>query len=390
MMTETSGTPSQLNWTRTTRGEIMTKITAANISTETHTTWANNTTEIHMNNTNFINFTTEIWPFNVTWDFNKTEVTTMNTTSRVLDYAGNHSTAKYIFFSLSAALLILGLFGNITTLLIMQKKPFKSTCHGVYMSALAVYDSFCLVQLAFRKKSSLLVIGADLIYLNAVICKSLQFLFDAAKVGSSGLIVLICIERFVAVWLPIKAKVLLSFRTAVISVCCVSMLAIIVGVLASLCSGVEKGSCSSGAENKSLAPWVLPVISTIHSIIPSLVLVILTPLTIAKLCHVRTKRSTLGNTSNDDPTIRNAAMLITVIVVYFACVTVPSIVFIIIGSSRGKRSTPAPWMFVVFESLMTIDQVNYAVNFCLYGLTSSEFKQALKNMFRLKNQATVH
>ena len=123
-MTETSGTLSQLNWTRTTRGEIMTKMTAANISTETHTTWAKNTAEIHMNDTTFINFTTEIWPFNVTWDVNKTEATTMNTTSRVLDYAGNHSTAKYIFFSLSAALLILGLFGNITTILIMQKKPF--------------------------------------------------------------------------------------------------------------------------------------------------------------------------------------------------------------------------------------------------------------------------
>ena len=141
MMTETSGTLSELNWTRTTQGEIMTKMTAANISAETHTTWSQNTAEIHMYNTTFINFTTETWPFDVTWDFNKTEVTTMNTTVHVLDDAGYLSIAKYIFFSLSAVLLILGLFGNITTMLIMEKKPFKSTGHGVYMSALAVYDS---------------------------------------------------------------------------------------------------------------------------------------------------------------------------------------------------------------------------------------------------------
>ena len=258
------------------------------------------------------------------------------------------------------------------------------------MSALAVYDSICLFHVAIRKKSSLHIIGSGLNFQNAVICKSLQFLFDAAKVCSSGLIVLICIERFVAVWLPLKAKMLLTCRTAVISVCCVSMLAIIMGVLASLFSGVEKGSCAPDAENKSLAPWVLPIISTVHSIIPLLVLVILTPLTIAKLCHVRTKRSTLGNTSNDDPTFRNATMLITVIVVYFACVPVTSMAYFIISSSRGNRGPPAPWMFVVIESLMTLEQVNYAVNFCLYGLISSEFKQALKDIFKLKNQATFY
>ena len=183
---------------------------------------------------------------------------------------------------------------------------------------------------------------------------------------------------------------LLTCRTAVISVCCVSMLAIIMGVLASLFSGVEKGSCAPDAENKSLAPWVLPVISTVHSIIPLLVLVILTPLIIAKLCHVRTKRSTLGNTSNDDATFRNATMLTTVILVYFACVPVTSMAFFIISSSRSNRGPPAPWMFAVIESLMTLEQVNYAVNFCLYGLISHEFKQALKDIFILKNQATIH
>ena len=360
----------------------MTKMTPANISLETHITWKTNTAEIPMNKTttDLFNITTEILPFNVTWSVNTTEANTMNMTSHSEDFASYLPAAMYISFSLSAVLLIVGLFGNITTIFIMQRNPFKSTAHGVYMSALAVYDSMCLVILAFSKSSFSYLFGFDLNSLNVVICKSSQYFFSAAKVGSSGLVVLICIERFIAVWLSIKAKVLLTRRTAVISVCCVSILATIVGALSLPFSGLESGSCSPNAVNKFLAQWVQPIIPTLHSIIPLLILVILTPFTITKLCLIRAKRSTLGNLSNDT-TIQNATMLMTIVVFYFVCVTLTPIVLFIIGPAADQSGAPPPWMVVVPEFLMTLEQVNYALNFCLYGLTSPEFRQVLKNIF---------
>ena len=285
MPPDTTSNMSQIRWTG---NEITTEMTAVNTST----TWNIRTAETPLNNmtTSFINITTDIWPLNVTWSLNTTEAATMNMPSHIVDFAGYLSTLVYIFFTLSAVLLMVGLFGNITTILIMQKNPFKSTAHGVYMSALAVYDSICLVILAFNKSSSLYLLGFDLSSLNAVTCKASQYIFSAAKVGSPGLIVLICIERFVAVWLALKAKVLLTRRTAVVSVCCVSLLAIIVGAMSLPFSGLKNGSCLPNAMNQSLAPLVLPVITTFHSVIPLLVLVSLTPVTVGKLCHIRKKK----------------------------------------------------------------------------------------------------
>ena len=362
----------------------MTKMTPANISLETHTRWTTNTAEIPMNKTttDFLNITTEILPFNVTWSVNTTEANTMNMTSHSEDFASYLSAVMYISFVLSAVLVIVGLFGNITTIFIMQRNPFKSTAHGVYMSALAVYDSMCLVILAFSKNSLSYLFGFDLNSLNVAICKISQYLFSAAKVGSSGLVVLICIERFIAVWLSIKAKVLLTRRTAVISVCCVSILAIIVGALSLPFSGLESGSCSPNAVNNILGKWVLPIIPAFHSIIPLLVLVILTPFTIAKLCIIRAKRSALGNLSNDT-TVQNATMLLTIVVFYFICIILTPFVLFIIGPAVDQSGAPPPWMVVVIESLMTLKQVNYALNFCLYGLTSPEFRQVFKNTFKM-------
>ena len=76
-----------------------------------------------------------------------------------------------------------------------------------------------------------------------------------------------------------------------------------------------------------------------------------------------------------------------VVVFYFVCVTSTSVVFFVIGSSVNDTGAPAPWMLVVIESLMTLDQANHALNFCLYGLTSPEFRLVFKSIFTLKIQA---
>ena len=312
---------------------------------------------------------------------NDTESILTNMTSTTVDAASYVSKMMYVSFVISVVLFVVGLLGNITTIIVMQKKPFKSTAHGVYLTALALADTMALIMISLHKECIWYLFGVYVTALNNITCRLAQYLFSATKIASSGMIVLICIERFIATWLPIKAGILLTKRTAVVSVCCVSITAILISGISLPFSGLNGGACSPNVANESLAPLLLPIIVIVHSIIPPFVLLCLTPLTVVKLCHIRAKRVALGNRT-EDATVRNATMLISTVFVYFIFVTLTAVVFWIIGEQRvGAFGQPAPWLLVVIEALMTVEQANYSLNFCLYSLTSAEFRNAFRVTF---------
>ena len=313
----------------------------------------------------------------MTWSTNNTDFL-LTTPIPPADYVTG---IMYFSFVMSAVLLTLGLFSNTTTIIVMRKPPFKSTAHSVYLSTLAFCDSLCLICLCLTKGSILFLFGIDLTAVNGVICKVVKFVFSTARLGSVSVIVLICIERFAGVWAPFKARVMLTRRTACVSVRCVSIVAVLICWLSVPFSGLVKGYCVVYNNDDGFLGMVAQCASLVLNFyLPTLILLILTPLTVGKLCHARIQRAKIARKTND-ATAKHAVMLISVVIEYFIVSVCCSVVYWTFFSSKYYRTlSQGQFMVVALECIMTVGQVNYSMNFSLYGLTSSEYRHSSMKM----------
>ena len=331
-----------------------------------------------------LNTNSNTWLGNASWVANSTESYFWNITSPEINFAV--SVTMYILFVISVCLVILGLLGNITTILIMQKRPFKSTTHSILLSALAIIDTLCLSMFLFFKPCVAYLFGFDMRSLGDVVCRLLQYYTYIVRLGGSAMIILICLERFIAVCFPFKARFILAKKSAYISICVCSLLAIVVGGLVVRFSGVEDVYCAPISANTPVATLSLPAILVPTIFLPALVILSLMPLTVGKLCHNRVKLPTKVNPP-EDKTARTATMLISTVIWYFIIMVGTSIIFgVLEGADLSNFSLLAPWITVVLEFHMTLDQLNVSLNFFLYSMVSSDFRRAFQNLFSVTDE----
>ena len=390
---------SIVNWISLTNGSMMvnttdsflTNLTSVNQSTLVsliNGSMTVNTTDISLTNGSMMLNTTDtsltkltspnqsslVSQGNATWSTNNTEFTT------AMPPADYLTGIMYLSFVMSAILVVLGLFGNITTALVMQKTSFRSKAHSLFLSTLALYDSICLISLCLTKGCILFLFGIDLASVNDVVCKVVQLVLSTARLGSIWVIVLICIERFMAAWLPLKAKILLTKRAAFVSVICVSAISIVLCGLSTPFAGVVKGYCLINSNMGSPAVIARYTSLVLNIFLPNIILLLLTPLTIGKLCHLRAKRLAIGN-KTEDATARNAILLISVVTEYFLVSVFATVINVVLSNSEYYRTlSECQFRAAILECLMTIGQINYSLNFFLYGLTSSDYRHAFREM----------
>ena len=324
------------------------------------------------------------WLGNASCVANSTESYFGNITSPEISFSV--SVTMYILFVISVCLVILGVLGNITTILIMQKRPFKSKTHGILLSALAITDTLCLSMFLLFKPCVAYLFGFDMRSLGDVVCRLLQYYTYIVRLGGSAMIVLICFERFIAVCFPLKAKIILTKKSAYISICVCSLLAIVVGGLVVRFSGMEDVYCAPISANTSVATLSLPAVLVPTIVLPALVILCLMPLTVGILCRNRVKLSTKVNPPEDN-TARTSTLLISTVIWYFTLIVVTSILFgVFEGAAISPLSLLSPWNAVVLELHMTLDQVNVSLNFFLYSMVSSDFRQAFQGLFSATNE----
>ena len=287
------------------------------------------------------------------------------------------SNVMYISFAMSGFLVTLGLFGNTMTIIIMQKGQFKVTRHAVCLTMLAIADATSLITVTVIKESTTYVIGTDITTVTNMACKTILFFLDVGKLSSSAVVVLICLERFLAVWFPLKINIFLTKRRTVITHVCIFTTAIVVSCLGIPFNTVHQGMCPGGTalyQQAFLSKVYKIVLSFFHGIGPTVFLMILTPLTVLKLCLQRSKRQMLASQSRDNTT-RISAMLFSIVISYIVLVTIPPFVNLVILSTRRDIGKQDFWLTMFTEGIIIFKQINYSINFCLYGLASYSFRK---------------
>ena len=298
----------------------------------------------------------------------------------------------YLSYITLPIFLVVGMCGNSLTIAVIFSKTYRASFHGILITAMAFTDITYMLTVPFSKPFVQEMFGVDVRALSPVGCGVYYTLYKGGKICSAALVCLICLERFVLTWFPLKARAIVNKRTALItvSVCTISI-ATICGILSSF-AGVKSGKCKSmllTPANKQTGTIFSLIGMTLHSFIPTTVLLAFTPPTIFKIFYRRTARLGLQSQSNKrskesgpDDGNRACMMLLGVICSYLLLVT-PFCTTRNIYKLKGIdiKYYPKLWAKNMDAVAMICEEANCVINFFLYCLLSRSFRTQLKALF---------
>ena len=276
-----------------------------------------------------------------------------------------------VYLVVTVLTVILGLFGSIFTIIIMRKEPFKSSSYGIHLTALAVADMLSLILITCYKDSTIYFLQKDIFAESNTICKMFIYSICTTRVFTSWNIVFISVERFIAVWFPFKFRQLSSKRTALNVTGCFFIAANIVAIFPTLSSSVRNDGCSPdvtvGAISLSIA-----MLAILHIIIPTIILLFFTPLTVFKLAKQQMSRRRMSCTDRTEHSTYATVMLIGIVISYIVLICSPFFARVVI---RYTGTTQADSNYGLMNEIISItDQINCSINFFIYGLLGSEFR----------------
>ena len=325
-----------------------------------------------------------------------TELVTESSTSLDAVVLGMNQGAPKPWFHYTAyvivpLLLVVGLFGNTTVIFIMARKHFRTTTTAVFVIALALSDTKFILLFPFTKSFTNDIFGCDPKAITLTGCKAFFCIYRSAKIFSSWVVVLICIERFIVVWFPLQAKRILTRQTAIFLVVSAFCATYIFDAVWSYTTSIVNGICIPNfptVEKKDFSTAFLIAGTVIYNVLPSIFLVSLTPLTIFKLLRHRAKRLKMtGSKSNrTDETYRITRMLLAVTIAYVILVTPISVAHSIAFFSGDNIFQSTNENFIIFREIAQIgEQLNYVVNFFIYVIFNSTFRQNFIKAIRRRN-----
>ncbi|XP_062578283.1 growth hormone secretagogue receptor type 1-like [Saccostrea cucullata] len=304
------------------------------------------------------------------------------------------SVIDYINYVFLPATVTIGITGNLLTIVVMKSKQFSTAPSSYLLICLAVSDSVLLLIQPLNKSFVMDVIGQDVRALNSSLCKLYFVIRRASKVTSSWFVVGLCVERFIAVWFPLKAKFYMSKRTVLAGILAVYFVTFAFTGAFSYATDVVKGKCQPDAYDledpvaRERFGAMLRAGTVLYSVAPMIILITLTPLIIGKLIHHnQTRKKMTGsavNNSKDDG--RVTAMLIGIVLAYIILVLPITILHNAAYELKISAFASNNDGFNLFKEIsQLLEQLNYALNFFLYVMTSRRFRSVLLEVITCKS-----
>ena len=295
---------------------------------------------------------------------------------------------SYISFTAICTVSVLGLLGNFLTLAVTLKfqKPLKG--HDILIVALAVIDFAAIITTPFNHPDVYEVLGMDIRAISTVGCKLFLGIWTSLVISSSVILVLISIERFVAVWFPLKAKVLLTrvriLRSMFVSV---SVTFLVYVTLSVLYCEIQNGLCYPNPDGSAYSTVLqqMPDTTAYNTMIAAmlfatvLTLSTLTSLTIGKLIKqiaIRRSLSTPNSTSIEEQSRIITAKLSAVVVAHLVLVSLPSIA----TGITGQMGINIHDVRVLHSAVIYGFIINHSTNFLIYHVFDSEFRKRVASL----------
>ena len=293
-------------------------------------------------------------------------------------------------------LILLGMFGNVMTIVIHKRTALTSSM-SVFFLTLAASDLVLLCATCFTGWINI-VFQINITALNNVLCKLVLFLIYVSGVMSAWTLVAMTVQRAVCVLWPHRANVLCTVgKSKVIVVSMVLFIAVIhthilYGMYVDMHDGRVRCVLRINYEPffQEIWNWVDMLI---FSFLPWLCLAVSNSLLVWKLrLSLREAKLSLGSGQEDAINDRNKkakSISITLIAVStaFLLLTFPmsfhqiiSFMFWINGSIRSLRSSRI--VYYVHQIGRPLWYANSCINFYIYCLTGSKFRREAKQILR--------
>ncbi|XP_067667594.1 FMRFamide receptor-like [Haliotis asinina] len=338
----------------------------------------------------------------------------MEAISNVTAAAADHYTqyleykaGRWVWSFCPPVLLILGTIGNVLSIIVLNRKSMRDSTVSIYLTALSVMDILVLYTGLLRQWLRV-VIQLDIRFISEMSCKVHIWMVYFTLDMSVWLLVSVTVERFVSVMFPYTVKKYYTRCTAFVNIAVITVLLLALNshflyglgdVQMTLGGTTNIERCASLWEGydhfqSRVWPWID---LCVFSLIPLTVLIIANISIVQKV--VSRKRNTrrinpvvLTITTNheryqDKKTSSMTMMLLALNVVFFVC-TAPISVYLI-GEPYWKVDSPPrreAVMSLLWAISNTLMYTNNSVNFLLYCISGSRFRNALKEMFQRRNR----
>lgn len=279
----------------------------------------------------------------------------------------------------------LGILGNIFALMLMQRASMKSTSTSVYLSTLAVADSFVLIQhmathWVYFHSSNPYLLESD------IVCKIGEWAFMFGANWAAWVVVSLTTERFIVTTFPFQGRRWCTRRSALIVVSSLSGVIAVFWLILVFIWGVDgDGPCDRKSQYYEFAQkygyWIA---ATTYTLIPTPILLVLNLILVWRLSRalLNRRRMTSSGSSSDLATrgkdaysgaiYRVTATAVTVSIVYLVLTLPTSLVNVC--SVSGILDLTDPDILCVHLVLLVLRTSNHSINFTIYILTSVKMR----------------
>ncbi|KAL4229423.1 hypothetical protein ACF0H5_012461 [Mactra antiquata] len=314
--------------------------------------------------------------------------------------------AEMLWKTVPPIIIVLGVFGNILTVLILLRHARKLSSTAIFLMALAFSDTLFLFNAPLRQWIRA-VWKTDVRWKSSLGCKFSIYLTYCSSQFSSWLLVAVTVERFISIVRPHHVRIGCTSRLA--GVIIVALFVLIYGLNTHIFYGFGRsnlpryfgqGLCEAMYEEyyefwTKVYSWIdLAVVF----LVPFLILLVANSIIIYKLRQTRTirRRLSIVKTRNEQTQAKDSklvtVMLILLSVVFFVCLTPVSIFFVYRPYWMDKVNPTlcsdlygfiAAHERIDFTHAITniIGYINAAFNFVLYVISGSKFRAELKSLF---------
>jgi hypothetical protein len=290
------------------------------------------------------------------------------------------------------ALLVLGTVGNTLSGVIMMRRRLRKYTSSLYFLCLAVSDTLTLYTGAYR----ILVwdlFGVSVVIMSSIACK-LQTFFALYMVQvEAWILVCVAVERLAAVWWPLKIKLIFTRKLILVQML---VIVLVLGLVNAhlfwtevlVTSDVSRACVSISDRAMAVGRWSYAVLATI---LPITIMITCSVLIVVKIQLRKLRRASGPATSGTALRIVGITAILLSVCAVFVITTLPIKVVMIKLKMLGALYGCCFMKQIIVSLLFLFQFSNYAINFLLYCVSSSNIRNELKSMFCHKStQASPH
>ena len=318
---------------------------------------------------------------------------TMNSSASDIDDVSAITWNQYIWIYTLPVIFLVGVFGNILTILVMHRERMRGTATSVYLTLMAVADTAVLVT-GMIPEWLIQTRIKDIAEIHQWLCKFERFLFYTSGDVAIWILVAFTCDRCIAVCFPFKKREYCTPRRAYLT----CLIILIVAFVKNLHIFWTRGVVYKGEEfiencgkpqpytsfEKKIRPWIVMVLVSLG---PFIIIFVCNVMIIRQLLSSRRMRHSTAPVQQRAFT-QTTAMCMSTSFAFLILIT-PSIV-LLIGKPYWTNSAEPNMAYDIAKAVNNqLMFLNHSINFCLYCLTGARFREELVNMFKRRHSAEV-